>query len=118
MNTARSRSGGVADLADYYRELLEEQAQSELSVVDFAEEVGVSAATLYSWRRRLADSAESREEATEVGDLLEVQVTDDEGAGHRGTPMVLTIDGRLRIELEADFDAVALERLLGLLARC
>jgi len=38
-----------AELAEYYRELLEEQAASELSVTEFAAEVGISAGTLYSW---------------------------------------------------------------------
>lgn len=114
MKKARSRSGGRNDLAEYYRGLLEEQAQSELSVSAFAEEVGVSAATLYLWRRRFADSAE----ASEVGDLVEVQVTGEGAELQRGTSIVLTVDGRLRIELAADFDDGALERLLRVLSRC
>ena len=69
METTRSRSGSRAGLVEHYRALLEEQAQSELSVTEFAAEVGVSAGTLYAWRRRLADSAG----ASEVGDLVEVQ---------------------------------------------
>jgi transposase-like protein len=113
MKVRRATGGAGSDLAKYYQELLEEQARSGLSVTEFAEGVGVSAATLYLWRRRLAGSANR----AEVGDLLEVQVTDDESGG-RGRPMVLAIDGRLRIELEADFDAGALERLLRLLSRC
>jgi transposase-like protein len=114
MKTARPRSEGRAELAEYYRALLEEQAQGELSVREFAEEVGVSAATLYSWRRRLDGSAEVKE----AGDLLEVQVTGDAAVLQRGASIVLTVDGRVRIELEADFDAGALERLLRLLSRC
>jgi len=114
MKTARARSRGRADLAEYYRALLEEQAQSDLSVTEFAEEVGVSAATLYSWRRRLADSSEEGE----AGDLIEVQVTGEGTVLQEGASIVLTVDGRLRIELEADFDDGALERLLGVLSRC
>jgi transposase-like protein len=114
MKTARSKSRGRSDLAEYYRALLEEQEQSELSVAEFAEEVGVSPATLYSWRRRLAESGEDRE----GGDLIEVQVP---GAGdvlQRGASIVLIVDSRLQIQLEADFDGGALERLLGVLSRC
>lgn len=114
MKTARARSGGRSDLAEYYRGLLEEQAESELSVSEFAEEVGVSAGTLYSWRRRLADFAEEGE----AGDLIEVQVSDDEAVLRRGASIALRVDGRLRIELEADFDDGALERLLHVLSRC
>lgn len=114
MRTERARSEGRTDLAEYYRGLLEEQEQSELSVTAFAEEVGVSAATLYAWRRRLADSPD----VGESGDLIEVQVTGDGPVLRRGTSIVLTVDGRLRIELEADFDDGALERLLRVLSRC
>jgi transposase-like protein len=114
MKAARSRSGSRGDLAEHYRTLLEEQAQSELSVTEFAAEVGVSAATLYSWRRRLADTAG----ANEAGDLVEVQVTGDAAVLRRGASIVLTVDGRLRIELETDFDDGALERLLRILSRC
>jgi len=49
MKTGRARSVSQAELAEYYRELLEEQAASELSVTEFAAEVGISAGTLYSW---------------------------------------------------------------------
>lgn len=114
MRTTRARSGGRSDLAEYYRGLLDEQAESELSVSEFAEEVGVSAATLYSWRRRLGDSAGEGE----ARDLIEVQVAGDEAVLRRGASIVLTVDGRLRIELEADFDDGALERLLRVLSRC
>jgi len=114
MGTGQTSGRSRNSLADYYRELLEEQAASDLSMTEFAEEVGVSAATLYGWRRRLADSAE----VTEAQELLEVQLTDGEDAAQRRSPIVLTVDRRLRIELEADFDAGALERLLQLLSRC
>jgi transposase-like protein len=114
MKTARALSG--SDLAEHYRALLAEQARSELSVTEFAGEVGLSAATLYAWRRRLSGSrAQDREPGRE---LLEVQIADGERPAARPSPVVLTVDGRLRIELEADFDDGALERLLRLLSRC
>jgi transposase-like protein len=89
MKTARASSG--PDRAEHYRALLAEQARSELSVTEFAEEVGLSAATLYAWRRRLSGArAEDREPGRE---LLEVQVTDGERPALRPSPVVLTIDG-------------------------
>jgi hypothetical protein len=112
MKTTRTRPERQADLAKYYGGLLDEQAQSGLSVRAFAAEAGVSAWTLYSWRRRLAELAE----VGQAGELVEVQVSDDGGA--QDTPIVVAIDGRLRIELAADFDAGALERVLGVLSRC
>lgn len=67
-------------------------------MIEFAEEVGVSAATLGAWRLRLAHSAEEGE----AGELIEVQVTGDGAVFLRGASTVLTLDGRLRIELETD----------------
>lgn len=98
------------DLASYYTALLAEQEKSGLSVVEFAEEVGVSSATLYSWRRRLGNGGRGPR-------LLEVQVDARPQPGVSGA-VGLVIGSRFRIEVEADFDENALERLLGVLARC
>ena len=45
----------MSDRAVHWRELLERQAQSELTVRDFCEFEGVSTASFYNWRRRLAE---------------------------------------------------------------
>ena len=45
----------MSDRVGSWRELLGCQAQSELSVRDFCDLEGVSTASFYSWRRRLAD---------------------------------------------------------------
>ena len=83
-------------------------------MVDFAEDVGVSAATLYSWRRRLREA----EEESEARELIEVEITEAGGEIRPGASIVLTVDGRLRIDLASNFDDGALERLLGVLSRC
>ena len=98
-----------ADLAAYYGQLLDELAQSGLSVVKFAQEVGVSSASLYSWRRRLGHGIGPR--------LLEVQVAQGQ-AGEAAGAMTLLVGDRFRIELEHGFDEGALESVLGGLARC
>lgn len=106
---------GRTEREGYYEALLDEQEESGLSVAAFAEEAGLSAATLYSWRRRLGRSATR---ARGSNGLLEVCVSGDEGSGEASGRMILTVAGETRIELEADFVESALERLLGVLDRC
>lgn len=47
----------MSDRVVRWRELLGRQAQSALTVRDFCDFEGVSTASFYSWRRRLADRA-------------------------------------------------------------
>ena len=98
----------------HYASLLDEQEASGLSVAAFAEETGLSAATLYSWRRRLG-RATSRDNGVA---LLEVRVDDDGEVDETLGRMIVAIADGTRIELDADFDEAALERLLGVLDRC
>ena len=98
----------------YYEELLDEQEESGLSVAAFAEEAGLSAATLYSWRRRLGRAATRGGTAG----LVEVCVSDIAAIREAPGRIVVAVAGGTRIELDADFDESALERLLGVLARC
>lgn len=99
------------DLANYYAGLLEEQETSGLSVAEFAEEVGVSSATLYAWRRRLSGGPTKAK-------LVEVSVTREEPQARTSSAMSLVIDERFRVEVEPGFDERALERLVSVLARC
>jgi hypothetical protein len=46
----------MSDRAGYWREVLRRQPHSELSVRDFCEREGVSTASFYNWRRRLAEA--------------------------------------------------------------
>lgn len=102
------RAGG--ELAEYYRGLLEEQADSGLSVTEFAEEVGVSAATLYSWRRRLRDDP-----GLPGARLVQVAVSE---TSHGGGTLILRVGEEYEVELGAGFDADTLRRLLAVLDRC
>ena len=106
--------GGLSEREAYYGALLDEQEESGLSVAAFAEEADLSAATLYSWRRRLGRAATR----SEGSGLLEVCVSDDGRSASPSGPMVLIVAAGARIELDADFDEQALERLLGVLDRC
>ena len=46
----------MPDRVGYWREVLRRQLQSDLTVRDFCEVEGVSAASFYNWRRRLAEA--------------------------------------------------------------
>jgi transposase-like protein len=98
----------------HYASLLDEQEGSGLSVAAFAEDAGLSVATLYSWRRRLG-RATPRDNGVA---LLEVRVDDEGEALEVPGRMTVEVADGTRIELEADFDESALERLLGVLDRC
>jgi len=103
---------GRGDLAAYYSGLLEEQEKSGLSMAEFAEDVGISSATLYSWRRRLGTGA-SRPK------LVEVHLAGRGREPEAWAPaMTLVVGDRFRLELSANFDEEALERVLGVLVRC
>ena len=51
--TIEVRPTSRRDLASWYARALEAQRASGLSVADYAMRIGVSAPTLYLWRRRL-----------------------------------------------------------------
>lgn len=99
------------DLVAYYEGLLAEQEDSGLSVTEFAEEVGVSAATLYSWRRRLRDGGRAAQ-------VVEVSLVDETRSASPGGSLALRVGGRFEVAVPADFDEGALLRLLGALERC
>ena len=46
----------MSDRVGYWREMLKRQPHSELTVRDFCEMEGVSTASFYNWRRRLAEA--------------------------------------------------------------
>ncbi len=93
----------------YHRTLLREQARSGQSVRGFAATRGLSAATLYSWRRRLGLTRGRR--------LIEVAITDSPPRPSRGG-LVLQLFGRHRLELPADVSDDELARLLRVLSSC
>jgi hypothetical protein len=105
---------GRTEREAYYEELLDEQEESGLSVAGFAEERGLSAATLYSWRRRLGRASVHKRGAA----LIEVCVAEGEGSHGSATRMIVKTADGTSIELDVDFDETALERLLGVLDRC
>jgi transposase-like protein len=116
--TPRSKAGPRArgELAEYYEELLAEQEESGLSVTAFAEQVGLSAATLYSWRRKL--SGDDEEDDGSTGRLVQVAMARSSAGTRRAGVLVLRVGEEFEVELDEDFDAEALRRLLAILDEC
>ena len=100
------------DLAAWYRAALEQQADSGLSMAEFASRAGVSAWTLYDWTRRLA--------APSVGGasprLVEVDVVPMAPSG--GMHLTVFLRSGRQIEVPAGLDVSGLRRLIGVLESC
>ena len=85
-------------------------AASGLTVTAFCREHGISRGLLYRWRRRCQDATVP---AAESG-FIELRAVERPAPGS-GVAMV--IDGGWRLELEPDFDAGTLERVLCCVTR-
>lgn len=110
-----SRPTNREELGSWYASILEEQARSGQSVTEFAAGVGISAWSLYEWRRRLSRAVNGREEQT--ARLVEVAVVQKERrqAGHLRVRL-----GRSghRVDVPAGFNDAELRRLIGVLESC
>ena len=117
-NTPGKRLRGEEARAHYAR-LLDEQETSGLTVVSFAAERGLSAATLYMWRRRLGRSAgPTRRVADREENLGFVSVEvlgsgEGNSAASKGYELEL-VDGR-RLRIPSDYDREALSTLMSIL---
>lgn len=102
------------ELAAWYSAALDAQADSGLSVTAYAEQIGVTAATLYQWRRRL----ESPTGGVPGGSkLVEVTVARRAPSGCDGM-VVRVCEGRRSIEVPRGFDPDELRRLVTALESC
>ena len=111
-NSHRSRSG----LEEHYRSLFDELAASGQSLRAFARQRGLSAWTLYGWRRRLGLSRLRKARDPPTPRLLEVDVRPTNGAPGGG--MVLHLFGRHRVELAPGFAEDELRRIVRALSSC
>lgn len=109
------RPSSRGELASWYSSILEQQASSGLSVTKFAEQAGVSAWTLYDWRRRLSSVAAGA--TPPKVELIEVSIARSEPAGSGG--MVVRLgDGHRSIVVPPGFDGDELRRLVTVLESC
>lgn len=110
-------SAGQGDLAAHYERLLTRQAASHLTMREFAALHGVSACTLYVWRRRLA--AESEGVRASSGTLVAVDVVGgarEPDSTTVGYEVLLANGARLRVP--PDFAASRVAELLELMRSC
>lgn len=111
----RSRS----DLIGWYAKALAAQLRSGLSIAEYARQIGVTAASLYQWRRRLrAGGAPGRSLSTGGSSLVELVVSEGHRGGDRGTCAVVRLGSGRTIEVPCGFDDEDLRRLVTLLESC
>lgn len=116
-NLLESRPYDSADLPAWYESVLDEQEGSGLSVAEFAARIGITPATLYSWRRRLRP-AETTEGAARG--LVRVRVRREAAVemGGQETGLVIRVGRGRAVELARGFDAEELVRVLEVLEAC
>jgi len=116
-NAIGARPDDRQGLSEWYAAALEDQASSGLSVADYAIEIGVTAATLYQWRRRLSEEGGTRP-VRRGGGLVEVMVKPGTPAAESCTYVVRVGCGGRSIEVRRGFDSGELQRLVTLLESC
>lgn len=104
------------ELAAWYSSILEQQAESGLSVTEYAARAGLSAWTLYGWRRRLGAVADASP-SSERPRLIEVAVSRPTAPATEGL-LVRLGDGRRSVVVPSGFDGDDLRRLVAVLESC
>lgn len=102
------------ELRRWYASILEEQARTGQSMTEFAARTGISAWTLYQWRRRLY-GASGRHDLP-APRLVEVAVVQKELS--RSRHLRVRLPSGHRIDVPAGSDDAELRRLLGVLESC
>ncbi len=103
------------ELPGWYAAMLADQSSSGLSIIAYAKKRGMSAPTLYLWRRRLKAQEGIQMDAIHPG-LVEVVLK-----GNRGgltQPFVVRLRGDRSLEVPLGFDDDELLRLVQALESC
>jgi len=112
-----SRPTRRSELAAWYRTVLDEQQRSGLSIAEAALEVGVTATTLYQWKRRLPRSTTPPRQL--AAGLVQVRVLPAEAPPGESCPALVLRLGRGRaIEVPSGFDPDELARLIEVAVAC
>lgn len=120
--TAKPRNKWDEDRA---RQAVEQWRASGETVAKYARKHGLSAWTLYDWRKRLGEQSPSTAEPSEPGPttrqatrgaFLPVRVAQVSTAAHGvATPMEVVLAGGRVVRVGSDFDGAALRRLVAAL---
>jgi transposase-like protein len=104
-------------LTAWYEEALADQEASGLSVAAYAVKIGVTPATLYQWRRRLARDRGSDKAAT---GLVRVRVARNimQGEEEHAARLIVRLSRGRSIEIPAGFEAEELVRVIEVLEAC
>jgi len=114
---AESRPTDRRELSAWYESALADQERSGRSVAEYAEAIGVTPATLYSWRRRL-ESAASPNPRREAPGLVRVEVRRAERPEAEREALVVRVGLGRSIEIPPGFDADELARVIEVLEAC
>ena len=95
--------------------LVSEFAQSGLGRKEFCAAHGLNVHTLDAWRRRMAGSRQEMLPVEIVEDRAAPMKSMHAGSMERGGQFRVVLADGLRIEVEPDFDAAALRRLIAAL---
>ena len=118
-NEQGRRPRGRKERVAWYAAALERQAGSGLSVAAYAARIGVTAATLYQWKKRLVEQAENSVEvnSAQSNGLIRVAVPNCPSA-QAPEKFLVHLSSSRSIEVPQDFNTAALERLLGIVQAC
>ena len=95
-------------------EVLAELSASGMTTAAFARKKGLPPWKLYGWLQSRAKS--KRPKRPRARSLVPVRLS--EPVAPKATPLELVLSGGHRLLISADFDEVALRRLMGVLAGC
>lgn len=112
---ATRRAVRTADLESHYAQLLASHATSGVSLREFAQRHGISAWTLYGWRRRLSAKASA-------APALEPQLVAVEVVGLEQRPREfvyeIVLQGGTCLRVPRDFEAARVAELVALVRAC
>jgi hypothetical protein len=109
-----SRPTSREELSGWYSSILDLQARSGLNMRDFAAGAGVSAWSLYQWRRRLSGAVGRHDEPAPR--LVEVAVAQKEPS--QADCLHVRLRCGHRVDVPSDFDSDGLRRLIEVLESC
>jgi len=116
-NHPSERPSGRSELATFYADALADQEARGMSIADYAGELGVTAATLYAWRRRLRPAPARGGQRSDSLGLIEVKVSSCAPPQAAPEYVVRLTTGR-EIRIPEGFDAALLRRVIEVLESC